>query len=87
MDVHDVGDTSKPIQVGEVFTIEPGLYIPSESLGVRIEDDYLVTEHGLEKLSKAIPSDPDEIERLIAQARTARESSASHTMTEDTRQP
>jgi Xaa-Pro aminopeptidase len=77
MDVHDVGDGSKPFQPGEVFTIEPGIYIPSEDLGVRIEDDYLTTERGLEKLSKNIPSDPDEIERLIAQAKSSREPSSS----------
>ena len=55
MDVHDVGDTGKPCGPGEVFTIEPGIYIPSEGFGVRIEDDYLVTKDGLEKLSKDIP--------------------------------
>jgi Xaa-Pro aminopeptidase len=66
MDVHDVGSYAEPVQVGEVFTIEPGLYIKSESIGVRIEDDYVMTEHGPEKLSKDIPSDPDEIERRIA---------------------
>jgi Xaa-Pro aminopeptidase len=70
MDVHDVGNGGKPMQPGEVFTIEPGIYIPTEGFGVRIEDDYLVTKDGLEKLSKDIPSDPDEIERLIAQSRT-----------------
>ena len=43
MDVHDVGDTTKPMQTGEVFTIEPGIYIQDENLGVRIEDDYLMT--------------------------------------------
>jgi len=69
MDVHDVGETSKPLQPGEVFTIEPGIYISSENLGVRLEDDYLITEQGLEKLSKAIPSELDEVERLIAEAR------------------
>jgi Xaa-Pro aminopeptidase len=69
LDVHDVGDSSKALQVGEVFTIEPGLYIPGESLGVRIEDDYRVTQDGLEKLSKDIAVDPDEIETLIARAR------------------
>jgi Xaa-Pro aminopeptidase len=66
MDVHDVGDYAKPLQPGEVFTIEPGIYIKSENLGIRIEDDYLLTESGLEKLSKDIPSDPDEIERKMA---------------------
>ena len=69
LDVHDVGDVTRPLGPGEVFTIEPGLYIPGESLGVRIEDDYRVTQDGLEKLSKDIPVDPDEIERLIAQAK------------------
>ena len=72
MDVHDVGDSAKPLGPGEVFTIEPGLYIPSEGLGVRIEDDYLVTKDGLEKLSKEIPSAPDDLERLIAKARESR---------------
>jgi Xaa-Pro aminopeptidase len=70
MDVHDVGDGSKPLQPGEVFTIEPGLYITSESLGVRIEDDYRATKEGLEKLSKGIPVEIEEIETLIARART-----------------
>jgi Xaa-Pro aminopeptidase len=69
LDVHDVGDQSKPLQVGEVFTIEPGLYIPRDSLGVRIEDDYRVTPEGLEKLSKAIPVEVEEVERAIARGR------------------
>jgi Xaa-Pro aminopeptidase len=69
MDVHDVGDSSKPLAPGEVFTIEPGLYLASESLGVRIEDDYRVTKDGLDKLSRDIPVQPDEIERLIARGR------------------
>ncbi len=65
MDVHDVGDYGPPIPVGSVFTIEPGIYLPDEDLGVRIEDDYLVTETGLVKLSGALPSQPDEIERMM----------------------
>lgn len=65
MDVHDVGNYSN-MPVGSVFTIEPGIYIPEEQLGVRIEDDYLVTEKGLVKLSRQIPSEPDEIERLMS---------------------
>lgn len=69
MDVHDVGSYGEPVQVGEVFTIEPGLYLKSEGIGVRIEDDYRMTEHGPEKLSKDIPSDPDAVERMIASAR------------------
>lgn len=73
MDVHDVGDMARPIQVGEVFTIEPGIYIKGENIGVRIEDDYLMTEHGPEKLSGAIVSDPDEIEKRIAAARGSKD--------------
>jgi Xaa-Pro aminopeptidase len=65
MDVHDVGSYSD-LPVGSVFTIEPGIYIPEESIGVRIEDDYLVTESGLVKLSGKIPSEPDQIERLMS---------------------
>jgi Xaa-Pro aminopeptidase len=65
MEVHDVGDYLHPLQPGDVFTIEPGIYIPSERIGVRIEDDYLVTSNGLRKLSAAIPSEPAEIERLM----------------------
>lgn len=67
MDVHDVGNYSTPMRAGEVFTIEPGIYIQTEKLGVRIEDDYLVTpENTLRKLSAAIPSAPADIERIMA---------------------
>jgi Xaa-Pro aminopeptidase len=65
MDVHDVGDVSRPLAPGDVITIEPGIYLADERLGVRIEDDYLVTENGLVKLSKGLPSTPDEIERMM----------------------
>jgi Xaa-Pro aminopeptidase len=69
MDVHDTGNYFVPMKTGEVFTIEPGIYIQSEKLGVRIEDDYYVTpENTLRKLSEKIPSAPDEIERLMADA-------------------
>jgi Xaa-Pro aminopeptidase len=68
MDVHDVGGMAKPIPAGAVFTIEPGIYIPEENLGVRIEDDYLATDKGLVKLSGKLPSDPDEIERMMMSA-------------------
>jgi Xaa-Pro aminopeptidase len=64
MDVHDVGNYGN-LPTGAVFTIEPGIYIPEEKLGVRIEDDYLVTDKGLVKMSRAIPSEPDDIERII----------------------
>jgi Xaa-Pro aminopeptidase len=49
-----------------VFTIEPGIYLPAEKLGVRIEDVVLVTETGAKILSDGLPRDPDEIEQWMA---------------------
>jgi Xaa-Pro aminopeptidase len=69
MDVHDVGSYAPPLKPGAVFTIEPGLYIKTENIGIRIEDDYLMTDSGLVKLTKNIASDPAEIEAKIARAR------------------
>jgi len=69
MDVHDVGDYSTPLKPGMVFTIEPGIYLPEENLGVRIEDDVLVTATGAEWLSTKAPRTTDEIERLMQGAR------------------
>lgn len=54
LDVHDVGDMKIPLQEGDVFTIEPGLYIPEESLGIRIEDDYVMTKDGVRCLSEKL---------------------------------
>lgn len=65
LDVHDVGGRA-PIAVNTLFTIEPGIYLSDESLGVRIEDDYLMTPSGAVKLSDGVPSDPDEIEAILA---------------------
>ncbi len=63
MDVHDLG--RGPLVVGAVFTIEPGIYLPEEALGVRIEDDILVTATGAVILSKGAPRTVVEIERLM----------------------
>ena len=68
MNVHDVGGRV-PMEVGTLFTIEPGIYLTDEALGVRIEDDYLMTEHGAVKLSASVPSDPDALEALMASLR------------------
>ncbi len=65
LDVHDVGGRV-PIVEGSLFTIEPGIYIAEESLGVRIEDDYLMTADGAVKLSVGFPSDPDDLLELLA---------------------
>jgi len=55
LDVHDVGDYTVPLAPGDVFTIEPGVYIPKENLGVRIEDDYVMTDNGVICLSYQLP--------------------------------
>ena len=65
MRVHDVGDYNMPLEPGMVFTLEPGIYIPGENLGVRIEDDVLVTENGCEVLSTGAPKTVEEIESLM----------------------
>jgi len=66
MDVHDAGDYSRPLVPGMVLTIEPGIYLSEEELGVRIEDDVLVTETGHEVLSAGAPKSVEEIEALMA---------------------
>jgi Xaa-Pro aminopeptidase len=55
LDTHDVGDYSQPLAAGMVVTCEPGIYIPEENIGVRIEDDILITENGYRSLSAACP--------------------------------
>ena len=62
--VHDVGDTSRPLEPGMVITVEPGIYIDKEDLGVRIEDDVVVTEKGYRMLSN-FPREMAEIEALM----------------------
>jgi Xaa-Pro aminopeptidase len=67
LNVHDATDYTIPLGPGQVFTIEPGIYIPEENLGVRIEDDYYVDPSGkLIKLSGALPSGAEEVEKLMA---------------------
>ena len=68
LDVHDPGEPCKPLAPGMVVTIEPGIYIPEENLGVRIEDDFLITDTGAKFLSEKLPRDPDAIEKIMAEA-------------------
>ena len=66
LDTHDVGLWHEPIQAGMVFTCEPGIYIPEEGLGIRLEDDLVVQETGAPfNLMKDIPLEAEEIEALM----------------------
>ena len=66
LDTHDYGILTEPMQAGMVFTVEPGIYIPEENLGIRIEDDYVIQEHGEPfNLMANIPIEIDEIEALM----------------------
>jgi Xaa-Pro aminopeptidase len=72
LNVHDPGEPCQPLEPGMVVTMEPGIYIPEENLGVRIEDDVLITDTGYKLLSERLPRDPAEIEKIIAQGATER---------------
>jgi Xaa-Pro aminopeptidase len=67
LNVHDPFDYTQPLQPGMILTIEPGIYIPEENLGVRIEDVILITEDGYELLTRRLPRTVEEIERLMAE--------------------
>jgi Xaa-Pro aminopeptidase len=81
LDVHDVGayrvgDKPRPLEPGMVFSVEPGLYVSAEDeqvdarfrgIGVRIEDDVVITPDGHENLSAAIPKAPDDLEALVSE--------------------
>lgn len=65
LDVHDVGLWYEPIRAGMVFTVEPGIYIREENMGIRIENDILITENGYIDLMKNIPMEVEEIEAAM----------------------
>jgi Xaa-Pro aminopeptidase len=66
LEVHDI-DPRTPLEPGAVVTIEPGVYIPDQKLGIRIEDDVLITSRGRQVLSEAIPKTAGEIERVMGE--------------------
>lgn len=65
LDVHDVGLYSRPFEVGMVLTCEPGIYIPEEGIGCRLENDYLITKDGNINLTEAMPIEIEDIEALM----------------------
>lgn len=66
LDVHDIGSRNGLLKPGMILTVEPGLYIAEEGIGIRIEDDVLITEEGNVVLSAAIPKSVEEIEAIMA---------------------
>lgn len=76
LDVHDPGGFCTALEPGQVVTIEPGIYIPEENLGVRIEDDVLITDSGYKLLSERLPRDPAAIEKIMADAANQRSETA-----------
>ncbi len=64
LDVHDVGDYAQPLEEGNVITIEPGIYIPEENIGIRIEDDYWIVSDGAECLSAELPRDAESVQEM-----------------------
>lgn len=67
LDVHDVGDYMQPLQEDDVITIEPGIYIPEEQIGIRIEDNYCITKKGAVCMSDYLPKEAEDIEKLVQQ--------------------
>ena len=67
LDAHDPGDDETSLEPGMVITNEPGIYLPAEALGVRIENDFLVTEQGAENLSADLPTSINDIEEMMRQ--------------------
>lgn len=57
IDVHDIGDYGLPLEAGVVLTVEPGIYVPEEGIGIRIEDDILITTDGIENLSGSLSNE------------------------------
>jgi Xaa-Pro aminopeptidase len=56
LNVHDVADYERPLEAGMVITVEPGIYIPEESLGVRIEDDVVITDTAIDIITSGLPT-------------------------------
>ena len=66
LDVHDIYNQDDKLEEGNLLTIEPGLYLPEENIGIRIEDDILLTKKGIKNLSSKIPKTVKEIETSLS---------------------
>jgi Xaa-Pro aminopeptidase len=69
LDVHDAGLYEKPLPVGAIFTVEPGVYLPERGFGVRIEDEVIITPTGYRLLTAAFPRKLEDVEAWVAKAR------------------
>lgn len=65
LDTHDASNREKPLQAGNVITVEPGLYFAEYGIGVRVEDDILITKEGTEVLSRNIKKDLSDVEKML----------------------
>jgi Xaa-Pro aminopeptidase len=65
LDVHDVGDWTQPVAEGNVFTVEPGIYIREERIGIRIENNIVVTANSNEDMFNTFAIEADEIEEIM----------------------
>jgi len=72
LDVHDLGTRTAPITAGMVFTVEPGIYIKEEKMGVRIENNIFITKTGHQDLMKNIPNKAEEIEALMRRVKSSK---------------
>ncbi len=72
LDVHDLGTRTAPITAGMVFTVEPGIYIKEEKMGVRIENNFWITKTGNQDLMKNIPIKAEEIEALMRRVKSSK---------------
>jgi Xaa-Pro aminopeptidase len=72
LDTHDAANYWTPLKPGMVITVEPGIYLPESEIGIRIEDDVLVTEKGNRVLSDQIPREIDDVEKWVSEERNAK---------------
>ncbi|MDD5562345.1 MAG: aminopeptidase P N-terminal domain-containing protein [Thermoanaerobaculaceae bacterium] len=66
LEAHDAGGEGPVLEAGMVVTVEPGVYLPAEGVGIRVEDDYLITDGGAENLSAGLPRDAAAVEAMVA---------------------